>query len=65
MLSCEALLEKKFIHPGDPDYKWVPLMAIWHQKCPFCDCYAVSSSRIGVSQRLRGHVRREHPEKHY
>jgi len=61
LTSVEAILKKKFIYPGDPDYGYLPLMALWKQKCPFCDCYAVSSSRIGVQARLKAHIRRDHP----
>ncbi len=58
MVSASDLLERKFIYPDDPYYKWVPLMAVWHFKCHKCGVYAISSSQIGVRQRLYGHLRR-------
>jgi len=58
MVSAEDLLKRKFIKPEDPDYGLVPMMAVWHYDCPYCDIRCVSSSQIGVMSRQRAHVRK-------
>jgi hypothetical protein len=60
VVSVDKLLKKKFIKSDDPDYPFVPLMAVWSQKCPYCEGFAVAKSRIGVMSRLDAHKRREH-----
>ena len=56
--SVNKMLEKKFITTDDPDYPLVPLMALWKQKCPYCQGFAVAKSCIGVMSRLESHKRK-------
>lgn len=62
MTSASALLDQKIIPPNDPNYRLVPIMAVWSMKCPKCGSYCVSSSRIGVMQRYRAHVKQCAPK---
>jgi len=58
LVSVEALLKKKIIKPTDPDYPFVPLIAVWSQKCAICHSFLVAKSRIGVISRHDAHYRK-------
>ena len=58
MVSVEELLNRKIIKPTDPDYNYVPLMAVWSYKCSKCHSFLVAKSRIGVHSRHDAHFKK-------
>ena len=56
LISVKALLRQKWYTPRHRFYGLIPIMALWHDTCPYCGKRTVAKTGRTVENRVYKHM---------